>query len=121
MSSIFVGKSGLRLRFDELSGAQLALANSPATAVLLCTSASSRIAYFDNSMNVTVAVLAVHPEADESIASNRLLMFKMPAGRFLNFDVQNTLEIDGGTKLYLYYVGGTAPSATSSFYLSHWG
>lgn len=121
MSSIFVGKTGLRLRFSELSGTQLASASSPATAVMLCSAIASRIAYFDNSTNVTIAVLVAHPDVDASIPENRLLLFKMPAGRFLNFDSPNTLEIDAGTKIFLHYVGATAPLATSSFYLSHWG
>ena len=121
MSSIFIGKTGLRLRFSELTGLQLAAASTPATAVMLCAAASSRVAYFDNSTNVTIAVLVVHPDADPSVPANRLLMFKMPAGRFLNFDAPNTLEIDAGAKIFLHYVGGSAPLATSSFYLSHWG
>jgi hypothetical protein len=88
---------------------------------MLCTGVGSRVAYFDNSTNVTIGVLAVHPEADAADVSKRLLMFKMPAGRFLNFDAPNTMAIDPGTKIMLYFLGGVAPLGTSSFYVSHWG
>jgi len=121
MSSIFIGKTGLRMKFAELSGTQLATANSPATAVMLCSTAGTRVAYFDNSLSTPVAVLVVHPECDPSVVTNRLLLMKMPAGRFMNLDVQNTLEFDAGTKIFLYYLGATAPTSTSLFYLSHWG
>lgn len=120
MASIFIGQSGLRLKFNKLTFTAVAAANSAASSVMLSSlNGCSRIAYFDNSLNVECAILAVHPDADAAVSANRLLLFELPVGRFLNLE-SNMIEFDPGTKLFVYCLGGLAPTS-GAVRLVWWG
>lgn len=122
MSSIWIGKTGLRLKYSKLSHLELSGANSPTNAVLLTTlMGASRIGYFSNSLNAEIAILACHPENDPAIVGNRLLLFEMDPGQIINFESNlSSLSFDAGTYLYVHYIGSIAPTS-GKIKLVWWG
>jgi hypothetical protein len=118
MPSIYTGKTGLRVKFNELGFAAVAPANSQATAVSLCNAVGLHVIYFENTLNADVCLYVVHPEADPLVAANRQLLMKLSAGRFVAFDSDTMLEFDTGTKMFISAV--TVPTS-GNFRISHWG
>jgi hypothetical protein len=123
MSSIFIGKSGIRHQFLKLTAAQLATANSAATAAYLGRmSQSVSLNFIDNTLNTDVAVLLVHPEGDSTSAADRLFWIEVPTNRVINYsvDLSPNLKFDPGTKVFIYYLGGAAPTS-GDFRMALWG
>lgn len=123
MTSIFIGQSGLRLKYHDVTWADLAGAHDEATAVLLTHLGSAcRIALFDNSLDTCCAICAVHPDADSSIAANRLMLFELACPRQINFDMLSAsgMEFDPGTKLFVYRDPLHVPTS-GKVRLIHWG
>ena len=113
MSSIFIGQTGLRHQYYDLTAAQLAAATNATSAVLIGRiRMDARLAFIDNTLNADVAMLLVHPDADATVVANRLFFIEVPSTRVLNYDVGAApgLHFDGGTRMYVYYLGATAPS-----------
>jgi hypothetical protein len=123
MSSIFIGKRGLRLKYADLTSLDLASAIDTSTAVLLDTlKCSGIICLFDNSLDQYCVVSVVHPEADPSDPAQRLVMFELPCQRLLNFSLQGApqLEFDPGTHVYIHR-DPTAPPTCGKVRLLYWG
>ena len=119
--SIFVGKSGVRLRYDDLTAAEVDTATTSANAALLTTTiGAGRQLYVSNDLNVDVVMLVVNPEADPSVVANRLFLLEVPASRVINFaDLAPGLSFDPGTQIFIYKVSGTANSG--KFRSVYWG
>ena len=123
MSSIFTGKLGLRHQFAKLTAADLAAANSQATAKLLGRMRmESRLNFMDNTLDTDIAIYLVHPQADPSVVANRLFWIEIPSNRVVNYDVGIApgLMFDPGTRIYVTYIGGAAPT-TGAFRVALWG
>jgi long-subunit acyl-CoA synthetase (AMP-forming) len=121
--SIFIGKSGLRTQFAKLTSTQLVSAIAPATAIKLASlNNASRWTYLHNGTDTDIAVLVVHPENDSSVVANRLLLTEIAAGMGENFEMGLFAgsSIDPGTQMYIYIVGGVAPTK-GAVRLSYWG
>jgi hypothetical protein len=111
MSQFFSGKTGLRHQYEDLTAADLALATSAATAVLLIEmNQATRIGFIDNTLDQDVILYATHPEADGTVATNRLFWLEVPSNRVLNYESSFPHQtIDPGTKIYV-----SVPSAPFS-------
>lgn len=123
MTSIFVGQTGLRLKYHDVTWADLATATDEASAVLLSHLGSAcKVALFDNSLNTCCAIVAVHPDADSSVTANRLMLFELSCPRQINFDMFSSsgMEFDPGTKLFVYRDPLVVPTS-GKVRLIHWG
>lgn len=123
MTSIFIGKTGLRLKYHDVTWADLALAVDASSAVLLShLGAACRVALFDNSLDTCCAILVVHPEADSSDPANRLMLFELSCPRQVNFDMLSAagMQFDAGTKIFVYRDPLIAPTS-GKVRLIHWG
>jgi hypothetical protein len=80
------------------------------------------MAFIDNTMNVDLALLLVHPEADSSVTANRLFWIEVPSDRVINYDVGSApgINFDPGTKIFVYRVGGAA-AAQGKLRIAVWG
>jgi len=111
MSSIFIGEHGLRLKYHDVTWANLAAATDAASSILLAHIGSAcRIASFDNSLDTCCAILVVHPNADSSDPNNRMMLFELACPRQYNFD-NSFMQFDPGTKIFVYRDPLTVPSS----------
>lgn len=123
MSSIFEGKTGLRSQYMEAAFGVLASASSAAAAYQIGSlTKSGKFLYVDNTLDKDLIIALCHPDADATVAANRLTLLEVPAGRVMSLDVSSTanLEIDPGTKIFLYRASGSAPT-TGKFRMFSWG
>lgn len=120
MATLFIGKTGTRMRFNKQAFGALAAANSQATSILLAfLNQCSHVAYFVNGLNTDCAIWGVPPDVDSSVTTNRFLLFEMAPGQIINFE-NSLLEFDPGTQLFVSYVGGSAPTS-GNVKISWWG
>lgn len=103
-SSIFEGKTRLTSQYIQKTFTQLAPATDLASAIsVLRFDAVAKLQFFDNSTNADLRLHLVHPEADPSVNTNRLLWLELPANRVLDISVGlSSLSIPPGTLLYIY-------------------
>lgn len=123
MSSLFLGKTALRLQYVEATSVNLASASSISTAYhIAITRHSSRISLFLNGTSADMSVCFVHPDEDTGASAFRLFAFEIPANAAYNMDttLMNNLNIDAGTKIYIFKSGG-ATQAGEKFRLTLWG
>jgi len=120
--SVFAGNAGngLRLRYAEITLAQINLTSTKANAHMLVKfDRECRVILMDNPFDVELGVAFVHPSKDPEVDANRLLAFEMPAARPINFDTTG-LSYDAGMWIYIWKLAGTATSGTK-FRLIYWG
>jgi hypothetical protein len=113
--SFFIGQTGLRHQWATLTYSDVASATDAASSVLLARlQRGGRFAYFDNSINVDLALYLVHPDADPAVTANRLFWIEIPATRVINYDFLQQIQVqfDPGTRIYVSKAAG-AGSATS--------
>jgi len=122
MSSIFVGKTGLRHIYRELDYTKLAGKNTQALSVLLGRIGNAaRMNFIDNATDADIYLLLVHPQADASVVTNRLHWVEIGKTRVLNYDVGSSpgIHFDPGTAVYAYI---TSPNPTvGKLRMSVWG
>lgn len=117
--SIFTGQKGLRHQFSDLTFTALAGATNAANAkMLLKFRHAGKMAFIDNTLDVPVALLLTHPNADSTDANFRLLWLKVGENRVINYPWLPNLEFDPGTSLWVYTIG----AATSGYIgVATWG
>ena len=73
-----------------------------------------------NGLDADIALLAVHPDADPSVVTNRLLMTEIRAYASQNFEmgIFAGMSIDPKTQIYVYAL--TVPTL-GSLRLNYWG
>lgn len=123
MSSIFDSKSGLRSQFMQADFAALGSALSAATAYQMGTlTKGTKFLYIANLTNKHLNIALVHPDASSTVAANRLLFMEVADGEVMSLDVTATanLEIDPGTKVFVYSATGVAPGS-GLFKMLCWG
>lgn len=109
MSSLFIGKSGLRHQFAELTATAINATTGASDALLLATyRQASQLCFLFNGTAMDIAFYLVHPDADPAVTANRLLWYKHPANFNLNYEQgMNALRFDPGSKLYVAKADGT--------------
>jgi hypothetical protein len=123
VSSIFIGKSGLRLKYNDLTAHDLQCADAVMSAKLLCTlGGAARIAYIYNSLDQHVIFSVVHPEADVNDPNYRLLLLELDSCQTLNFEMFNGqgMNFDPGTMVFVHRNPCIAPTC-GKVRLIHWG
>ena len=121
MTSLFIGTSGTRIRFAKLNYTDVVSATSQATSIMLAAVKNAcRFTYFSNKTDADLVLLAVHPDSDATVVTNRLLITEIPAGDALNFEygLFAGLSVDPGTEFYVYML--TVPTK-GIVRLSYWG
>jgi len=124
--SIFSGPEGygLRHQYSELLPADLTLATSKATAVLLHRfEKAGRLAFIDTTLRnqaisgtaipATVQLLLVHEKRDPTADANKLPWIKLEAPRVINYEIGNIpgMEFEPGTRIYAYIPADSAVAA----------
>lgn len=105
MSSIFTGQSALRHQFSKQTFTNLVPAVDAANAVLLHKfNQAGRLTFIDNTLDATAVLLLVHPDADSTVAANRLYWIEVPSNRVINYGsfILPVLEFDPGSKIFVY-------------------
>jgi hypothetical protein len=124
MSSVFIGKTGLRHRYADMTVANINTTTGASDAVLLETfTQEARLCYFFNSFDIDLALWVVHPDADSTVTANRLKLLEFPANFNLNYDLHAAnLSFDVGMTLFISKVPGVATNATvGKFRLIYFG
>jgi hypothetical protein len=133
MSSLFVGKKGLRSQYYSLTEAEVNATTSQDDAKLICILRhQARIFLLDNGLNAEIQILLAHPDADSELLdvslpagqqkSYRLPWVEIPGQKPLNFDISATtgLSLDVGTKVYIRKLGA-ASTNSQKIRLITWG
>lgn len=112
MSSLFIGKTGLRHRYRDALAATINATTGASDAILIETfTQAARLAYLFNNTPADLALWVTHPDADNTVTANRLLWFELPANFNMNYDfLGGQLTIDPGTTLFVSKASGTASS-----------
>lgn len=123
MSSIFIGMTGLRHQYEDLTFTEINGATDAASSVLLLQFAQAgRMAFIDNTLNVDVQLLLVHPDADSTVAALRLFWIEVPANRVVNYDInQAGLIFDPGARIYAAKAAGAGAATSGKIRISVWG
>lgn len=123
MSSIFTGKTGLRHQYEDLTYSEVNGATDASSAVLLIQfEQAARMAFIDNTVNVDLALYLVHPDADSTVAANRLFWIEIPSNRVLNYaDMAPGLVFDPGTRVYVAKAGGAGAATSGKVRVAAWG
>ena len=122
MSSLFVGKTGLRLQYVSASHTDPTSAVDAASAFTLAViRKESRVSLFLNGTGADLSICFVHPESDPSVTANRLFAFEVPASAAYNLDgAMGGLTLDVGTQILVFKSGGST-SAGQKLRLTLWG
>ncbi len=122
MPSIFAGKNGLRVRYNEMAFAAINLTSAASDSKMLCSFKSSgRIVLFDNATDVDLQVWVIHPEVTDETA--KLFLLELPAGRPLNFDLtlMGGFEFDAGTRVFICRSNSAIAATTGKLRVVSWG
>lgn len=119
--SFFIGQTGLRHLYNQLTAAQINAAVDQSSAVLLTNlGRGARFAYFDNTVNVDLSIYLVHPDADSSVAANRLFFIELPTNRVINYDFLQQIQVsfDPGTEIWISKAPGAGVASSGKLRLS---
>lgn len=119
--SFFIGQTGLRHKWASLTAAEVNGATNQASSVLLQQlERGARFAYFDNTINVDLAIYLCHPDADSSVATNRLFWIELPTNRVINYDFLQQIQVsfDPGTSIWVSKAAGAGAASTGKLRLS---
>jgi hypothetical protein len=109
--SLFVGKTGLRTQFYKKLYSDIAPATSQATAIYL-GKFDNLISMFDvdNSLDAAIQLYLVPPDADSTVATNRLPWIEIDKNRVINLNtgMAAIIQFDPGTQVWVS--GVTVPT-----------
>lgn len=119
--SFFIGKTGLRHQWAQLTATAVNAATNQATSILWANlGRGGRFLYLDNTVNVDIALYLVHPDADSSDVTTRLFWIELPTNRVMNYDFLQQIQVslDPGTKIFVSKAAGAGAASSGKINLS---